>query len=95
MTVFSRAARIRLRVASYCRRGLRARMSSRPLANSIQTDLGLGLGCSHRPLFTFWSVAWSGLGAPAPLPNSPETYACALDIYVRCGGLLFAPFEAM
>lgn len=69
VTVFSSAARIRLRVASYCRRGLRARMSWRPLANSIQTDLGLGLGCRHRPLFTFWSVAWSGLAAPAPLPN--------------------------
>ena len=69
VTVFSSAARIRLRVASYCRRGLRARMSWRPLANSIQTDLGLGLGCRHRPLFTFWSVTWSALGAPAPSPN--------------------------
>ena len=39
VTVFSSAARIRLRVASYCRRGLRARMSWRPLANSIQTSM--------------------------------------------------------
>ena len=69
VTVFSSAARTRLRVASYRRRGLRARRFWRPLANSMKTDLGLGLGCRHRLLFAFCSVAWSGLGAPAPLPN--------------------------
>ena len=95
VTVFSSAARIRLRVASYCRRGLRARRSWRPLANSMQTELRLGLGRRHRPLFTF--VVLLGLDwEPQHLYRiTTEIYACALDIYVRCGGLFFAPFEAM
>ena len=65
----SSAARIRLRVATCCRRGLRARRPWRPLANSMQTGLGLGFGCRHRPFLAFCSVAWSELGAPAFLPN--------------------------
>ena len=69
VTVFSSAVRIPLRVASHCRRGLRVRSLGARSPTACRRTWGWGLGCRHRPFLTFCSVAWSGLGAPARLPN--------------------------